>query len=320
MTATARRTKTNLDSVLRELADHGLAANLTDATYENIIGTGVRSKNLGLAIAAVQIVLDEKPITLRGLLYQIVSRGLLPSTDDEHYQRVRRLKKTLHKAGILPFGWVVDNVRSTIKPSSWSGLADFAETVRQAYRLDFWERLPDYVHVIVEKAARAATVQPVTDEFDVGLSPIRGYVSDHFIEEIAETWNKISKPITCYYLGDWDASGLDLERDARKRLSEWCNREFEWVRLALTPADFDAFNLIELAPKKKDPRYQRFVAQHGTRCAELDAIPADELRSRLRQAIERHIPAGEWERLQNIEEIERRQWNETMAVFNQGAA
>src|ERR1700693_5483644 len=94
------RTKTNLDSVLRQLRDQGFEPLLTVETLENIIGTGIRSKSLALAIAAVQLALEEKPIPLRGLLYRIVSKGLLPSTDDQHYNRMKRLIKPLRRAGI----------------------------------------------------------------------------------------------------------------------------------------------------------------------------------------------------------------------------
>ena len=60
----------------------------------------------------------------------------------------------------MPFSWIVDGVRcSTVNPNSWSGLADYAETVRNAYRLNFWGgSLPHYVHFIVEKDAVAGRV------------------------------------------------------------------------------------------------------------------------------------------------------------------
>ena len=67
-----------------------------------------------------------------------------------------------------------------------------------------------------------------------------------FAHEIAETWNKIQKPITAYYLGDFDPSGFDLER--------YCERSFNWCRLGVNGGDFEEFNLIPLEPKKRDRR------------------------------------------------------------------
>jgi hypothetical protein len=250
MPATARE-KTNLDSVLTHLGENGWEPTLTEASYQAVVATGLRPKNLPLAFVAAQIALDEQPLTLRGLMYRVVSAGWLPGTGKEHYHRLGRIMTTLREAGVVPFEWIVDNVRSTDKPSSWSGLGDFAETIRNAYRKDFWAQLPHYVHVIVEKDAVAGVLAPVTREYDVALSPIRGYVSLSFAHEIAETWGRIAKPVFAYYLGDYDASGFDLERDVREKLTRYCGRHFWWQRLGVDRSDFEAFNLIPLEAKRR---------------------------------------------------------------------
>lgn len=302
------KTKTNLESVLQEMLDQGFNPNLSAESYRHIADCGLRSKNLQLAFAASRFLIDEKPCTLRGLFYRIVSAGFLASTDAVHYKRVGRIMTTLREARIIPFDWLVDNVRTTLKPSSWSGLADFTETVRDAYRLDYWEQLPQYVHIIVEKDAIAGVLQPVTAEYDVSLSPIRGYVSLSFAAEIAKQWSQIKKPITAYYLGDFDASGFDLERDAKEKLARYCNRPFKWQRLGVNLEDFEEFELIALEPKQTDRRVAKFIREHGENCAELDALPPTELRRRVREAIEFHIPKKSWERLKRVEQLERDQW------------
>jgi hypothetical protein len=304
--------KTKLDSVLSALRAEGWEPTLNEASYRNIVDAGFRSKNLMLARVAAQIALHEKPLTLRGLMYRVVSAGWLPSTDREHYARLGRVMTTAREARLIPFSWIVDNVRSTIKPSSWAGIGDFVETVQSAYRKDFWESLPEYCHVIVEKDAIAGTLAPVTREYDVALSPIRGYVSLSFAHEIAETWNRIEKPITAYYLGDFDASGFDLERDLRAKLERYCIRSFTWERLAVNFQDFADFALIPLKPKKSDRRYKAFVREHGSECAELDAIPPTELRRRVEEAINRHIPQERWNRLQETERIEKESLNKVL--------
>jgi hypothetical protein len=203
-------------------------------------------------------------------------------------------------------------VRSTEKPSSWAGLHDFVNTVQNAYRLDFWASLPEYVHIIAEKDAIAGVLAPITQRYDIALSPIRGYVSLSFAHEIAETWNRIDKPIFAYYVGDFDPSGFDLERDIKKKLQRYCKRPFEWVRLGVNLEDFAEFKLIPLKPKKKDRRYKKFVAEHGHQCAELDALPATELRRRVEEAIKAHIPPGEWQKLQNVERLEKANFDSVM--------
>jgi hypothetical protein len=227
---------------------------------------------------------------------------------------------TLREAGVVSFSWIVDNVRSTIKPSSWSGLGDYVETVQECYRKNFWASLEEYCHIIVEKDAIAGTLAPVTREYDVALSPIRGYVSLSFAHEIASIWNQIEKPISAYYLGDFDASGFDLERDLRDKLTRYCDRFFYWQRLAVNQDDFADFDLIPLKPKMSDRRYKAFVREHGSECAELDALPPTELRARVEAAIKVHVPAAEWERLQLIEKKEKESFQKALVKFKKGVA
>jgi len=300
-----QKRKAKLDSVRDAVSAGGWETKLTDRTIQNIIDTGIRGKNLPLSVVACEIALEQNPLTLRGLMYQVVSAGWLPSTDNQHVARLGRLLTILRERGLVPFSWIVDNVRSTDKPSSWSGIGDYIDTVQRCYRKDFWASLAEYVHVFVEKDAVAGTISPVTREFDVALSPIRGYVSLSYAHEIADQWNQIEKPIFAYYLGDFDPSGFDLERDVREKLERYCDHGFAWKRLAVLPEDFDEFNLIPLAVKVKDKRAAKFRERHGDQCAEVDAIPATELRRRVREAIEGHIPTEEWDRLKSVEAAER---------------
>jgi hypothetical protein len=248
-------------------------------------------------------------------MYLVVSAGFLPDTSDKSYDRIQRLLRNLREDGTIPFEWIVDNVRQTIKPSSWAGLEDYAETVRDVYRLDFWAHLPEYVEIIVEKDTIAGKLSSVTKKYDVPLHPIRGYSSTSYTWRIAKSWEKINKPITVYYLGDHDPSGRDLERDVRARLSSYSKRDFRWVRLGVNPHHFEEHDIIPLEPKKKDSRYKKFATQWGDRCAEVEAIPATTLRDMIHKAITSHIPAGQWERLQEIERLEREQWTEYMRAF-----
>ncbi len=290
----------NLDSVIARIWRRTDLI-IAEKSCKHIAECGFRGDNLALAIVATDILLREQPITLRGLMYRVVSAGWLPSTDREHYTRIGRLMTRLREAGRVPFSWIVDGVRSTDKPSSWSGLADYAKTVRDCYRLDFWARMPHYIHFIVEKDAVAGTLSPVTREFDVALSPIRGYSSLSFAHEIASTWNEIDKPVFCYFLGDFDPSGFDLQRDICEKLERYCPKryfkssvltqdpiEFDgnlsslfdiadnddvcFARIGVNESDFETYDLLPLEVKKNDKRAAKFRKLYGDRCAELDAI------------------------------------------------
>ena len=287
----------------------------TERMYRSLVETGLQRKTLPLAGVVAELAAERSPDTVRGIMYAVVSVGWLPDTSRKSYMRVQRILDRLRKLRIIPFHWITDNVRNTIKPSSWSGLADFTETVRDAYRMDFWARLPEYVEIIVEKDTVAGRVTTVTEEYDVRLHPLRGYSSTSFTHAIASQWDSIEKPITCYYVGDHDPSGRDIERAIQAGLAEFSDREFTWRRLAVEPAHFEEYNIIPLAPKKKDCLYRAFVDEWGERCAEVEAIPAPALREMVRDAIEGHIPQGEWQRLKTIETAEKESWDDAMNML-----
>ena len=87
---------------------------------------------------------------------------------------------------------------------------------------------------------------------------------------------------------------------------------FCWGRLAVQHADFDDHDLIPLAVKQKDRRARAFIEKHGDECAEVDALPPSELRSRVRQAIESHIDQERWKRLQETERLEKETLDKVM--------
>src|SRR5262245_44275373 len=127
-----------------------------------------QSKNVGLVETAVKILSREKPMTLRQLFYRLVSAGLLTNTPAE-YQRLGSVMTRLRENDDVPRTWIVDHTRSRLKPNSWSGLEDFGDTVRKAYRKNLWASLPTAVEFFVEKDAIAGTIQAITDEYDVPL-------------------------------------------------------------------------------------------------------------------------------------------------------
>ena len=285
---------------------------------------------LELVECATGILEAEYPMTLRQLYYRVVSAGVL-SNDQRSYNRLGRAMTRLREAGGIPRTWIVDHIRQTLKPSSWSGLADYGESVRECYRRNFWASLPDHVEVFVEKDAVAGTVEPVTDGYDINLRVLRGFSSISFAGGIADEWRDIKKNIYAYYLGDFDPSGMDTERDIKAKLHRYSGRylwpddyggDYEsrvqayarggpvyWHRLGILPEDFDDFDLIPLPAKISDTRYGAFVDEHGAECAELDALPPTELRRRVEEAITEHIDQDEWERLQLIEQREQEAMN-----------
>src|SRR5260370_42362636 len=224
-TSDPRASKRLIDETCARLReDYEFTPTLDQRTYANIVDAGFNRVCLPAAFVLTQLALELQPITVRGLMYRAVCAGLYPDTADKFYRQTARIVLLLRRAGIIPYSWIVDSIRRRLKPSSWSGLADFAESATRAYRKDLWSRQSDYPEVFVEKDAMAGILEPITAEYDVYLNIIRGQVSETFVWNIAEEWREIEKPICAYYLGDHDPSGLKIEESLKKKLYGFCNK------------------------------------------------------------------------------------------------
>jgi hypothetical protein len=299
-------------AALADLARSGWTCQLGPDTLLGISQAGFHRTTLKPILVLAQIVEQLAPITVRGAFYRAVSAGVYPDTADAHYRQCGRLLLLLRRKGILAYDGIVDSTRRRLNPSSWSGLADFGDTVAQAYRLDLWQRQRDYIEFFVEKDAMAAVIEPATANYDVHLNIIRGCVSESFVWSVAEQWKRIRKPIFAYYLGDHDPSGLMIEADLQSRLREFApEAELQWQRIAIDEADFaDASNLGFPIKGTRTTRawktkHSEYLARYGDRCVEVDALDPLVIRGQVMATIEGHIDQGEWTRLKEIEGHER---------------
>ena len=136
----------------------------------------------------------------------------------------------------------------------------------------------------------------------------RGYSSLSFLAASAEGITTIGKPAYIYHLGDYDPSGQDAARKIEETLRELApDAEIHFERLAVTPQQIMWWGLPTRPTKTKDSRAKNF----GAESVELDAIPPDDLRTLVKDAIERHLPKWKLDALKEIEETER----EAIAAF-----
>ncbi len=87
-------------------------------------------------------------------------------------------------------------------------------------------------------------------------------------------------------------------------------------RLAVDREQIDRWNLPTRPPKASDPREALFRGLHGTDSVELDAIPPDELRNLVRNAIDSHMEPWRLKQFRMVEREER----ETLRNMFGGAA
>ena len=116
--------------------------------------------------AAVTILDEENPMTIRQLFYRLVSVGQIQNNRGD-YQKVSRAMTTARDDGRIDWEWIVDRSRSEYVPNVFEDAAEYAEVVRTSYRKDYWSTQPNYCEIWVEKDAIKGTIEKLTNYLGV---------------------------------------------------------------------------------------------------------------------------------------------------------
>ncbi len=257
--------------------------------------------------ALAEIVAEIEPATVRQIFYQAVVRGLVPKDEAKGYKLVQRRLVKLREAGVIPYGWITDNVRVVRGHNRYEGPEGYARVAAEFYRRDYWADSPVNVEVWLEKDALAGVLVPtVVEECGLDLHVTRGYASVSYLESAASFIRNDGRPTYVYLLTDFDPSGLGI---ADTVTVELMNRSYPTEvyveRLAVSREQIDEYGLPTRPTKTTDSRARKFVRQHGTGSVELDAIPPDTLRGLVRESIELHMDPRRLDALRLAEREER---------------
>jgi hypothetical protein len=228
----------------------------------------------------------DHPQTVRGVYYQLVVQEVVPKTE-AGYTVVQRQLLLMRRCGELPYVWITDGTRLQRKPASYAGLDDFYFHAAQVYRRDLWAGQHVHLEVWCEKDALSGVLFEETAVWDVPLMTARGFSSESFLYATAEAIKADEQPTYLYHFGDHDPSGLLIDQQIERGLRRLApDAEIHFVRLAVTPAQIDAWHLPTRPTKRQGNAHAR--AFHG-RSVEVDAIPAARLRELVREAILPHV-------------------------------
>jgi hypothetical protein len=152
----------------------------------------------------------------------------------------------------------------------------------------------------------------------------RGYSSASAMFEAYERFQEAAgrgQIIRVIYLGDFDPSGRDMIRDVEERICEFVigraegdsdedvlnvtepenwryfcathlNFDFEIEPIALSKAQIKQYNPPPNPAKLTDPRAKDYIAEHGNKSWEVDALKPEVLNQILTRAIEKHLDKG----------------------------
>ncbi len=226
-------------------------------------------------------------LTLRQLFYQLVSHHGLPNTE-RSYKGLGNLVSKARLAGLLDWDAIEDRVRTPKTQQDWSSPASFLDAALTVYRLDRWAGQDTYCELWVEKDALAGVLQPLATEYHVTLMVNRGYSSSSAMYESAKRFieNESGRELILFYLGDHDPSGEDMVRDVGDRLEMFEVSNLEVRKLALTMEQVKQYKPPPNPATMSDSRAEAYVAKHGRRSWEVDALPPNVLQAIIRKALD----------------------------------
>jgi hypothetical protein len=247
------------------------------------------------------------PMTLRQVHYRLVSRDdvIHPNTISA-YNTLGGWLRDDRLAGLVPWEWMEDRLRVAKEWAMWHDPVEFLHSVRNNYYRDPWQDQSHYVEVWCEKDALSGIFSDALSTYSVTLNIGRGYDGWSSIKRAADRyyWRKDEGiDTTVLYFGDFDPSGEDMHRSLIERFAI-LGVYPEIPKVALSHED--ARRLPGDVTKADDSRAAAFVSKYGDLAVELDALPVDELRRRIRRGVEEWMDMDALSENARIEREQRR--------------
>lgn len=270
-------------------------------------GRGKSKASLQLIDAAIRILEEIQPASVRAVCYRLFVEKLIPNMSKGSTDKVSKQLVYARENGLLPWAWVVDETREAERISTWDNPEEIIAAAVNGYRKDYWAMQPNWVEVWSEKGTIRGTLAPVLRKYGVTFRVMHGYGSATALHGIAEETADNDKALTVLYVGDWDPSGMQMsEIDIPDRLQRYGGAA-SIKRVALDRRDVQPgtdLPFFEATDKSKDPRYQWFRENYGAKCWELDALSPVVLRERVEAQILALLDLDAWQHAIAIEKAE----------------
>lgn len=256
-------------------------------------------------------------ITLRQLYYRLVSRHIISNTVNS-YKRLSRIMVKAREQGDVPVNCLEDRSRRVLGRGD-TGYQSAEEYLKakisslqdswKGFSMPMWEDQPRNVLISLEKDALSRLVSRIANRYNVRTFPTRGYPSFSYVQRMSKyIVNQLGgKPTTVLYFGDFDPSGVDIERDLSERLDRYGATQFIVNRIALTSDQIREYSLPPMPVKRSDARSEGFLEEYGDKAVELDALDPNTLQKIVQEAIVGQIDVRLWnERIRKIDDM--RKW------------
>jgi hypothetical protein len=198
------------------------------------------------------------PVTLRQVFYRLVSEHLIPNKDMS-YKTLSSTSAKARREGWFP--QLLDQGREIHRPWHRDDPVGAVTSLARSYRSDRTEGQEEQLWVVLEKATLLEQVVSWTDRYGIPVVALRGYGSQTIVDDVRDNVECDGRAAAALYLGDLDASGLDIERDFGER-TDYCFDEV--TRLAVNFAQVDELGLVPAPGKRSDTRAASFEADYAS--------------------------------------------------------
>jgi len=196
---------------------------------------------------------------------------------------------------------VLDLTRELVQWRFYMSPREARAALRRTYTENRWLGQPYYPILIVEKDTMEPVCQPMASSWQMPFASSRGYSSLKLQHDVAAMLTrrhaKTGQWAKVYFASDLDPSGLDLQSSWEKALENFGAPVFEFVRIALTPAQVKRQKLerFSIEVKASDSRSKSYIEEYGNRCWEADVLPADVIEQELDRHIRTWLDDALWE-------------------------
>ncbi len=270
------------------------------------MGRGKSQRSVDLIAKAYAILSEIRPASVRAVCYALFVAKIIPSMSKAETNRVSAQLRDARESQMIPWAWIVDETRAPKHVNAWANPAAFVASAVRQYRKDRWAMQPERVEIWSEKATVSGTLAPVLETYGITSRVMHGYSSSTAVYDAAQDSVSDPRPLTVFYVGDWDPSGLHMSNvDLPERLARY-GGDITIQRVALTREHIIAGDLpsFSVEDKTRDPRYRWFVERFGRQCWELDALSPVRLRQAVEDAIVEHVDSAAWQQAEAAETAE----------------
>lgn len=241
---------------------------------------------------------DYKPLTLRQIYYQMVSKEFIENKVSE-YTMLSNLLKWGRIEGQIPWEDIEDRGRVYHNLTGWSNSESFIQASLKHflsdYQRDLMQTQDQCFEIWIEKDALSSIFVKIAGPYTVPVVVCRGFSSVSFLNDFRERLNyQKNKKAVMLYFGDFDPSGMEMLTSMETTLKEEMGiNNIEFKRIALLKEDISKYKLPHNpnALKRTDTRAKKHLESYGEIAVELDALRPDILEQKIETAIKNELNA-----------------------------